>query len=202
MKPLLSILICTVPERREQFIELWTKLSVQAAQFGGKVEVKYRNDPKATEPNGMNVGRKRQLLIEEAQGEYIVFFDDDDEPYHNYVSSIVSALETKPDCVGMVIQMTTDGRNPQLCHHSRVNRVWRNGRPKDKYHYYRNVTHFNPVRRDFALQAGFKAIPFGEDEDYASRLTPLCKTEVMIWDPIWHYRYTTTQDHKKKYGIE
>lgn len=188
----LSILIATTVDRRNLFVPLYCELFKQS--FGLPVEIIYLEDNKE-----ISIGTKRQKLLEMASGEYIVFFDSDDEPMPYYVSEILQAIETNPDCVGLKISMTTNGVNPQTCFHSRNYPTWYSAFP---FHY-RNVTHFNPVKRELALQVGFKDMRFGEDKEYADRLTPLCNTEVFIDKPIFHYKFINNiQSHNQKYGIK
>lgn len=192
-EPLLSILICTTVNRRELFTTLYGELLRQSS--GLPVEVLYEEDDKI-----ISVGAKSQKLLERAQGEYVCRFDSDDWPCGYYVIEILTALQSKPDCVGILIHMTTNGRHPQVCCHSLRFKVW--GKRRAGYDYVRNVTQFNPVRRDLALQTGFKDIRHGEDKDYADRLTRLCKTEVFINRKLFHYRYSTAESHNEKYGIK
>lgn len=199
--PLLSILIATTTERESQFKDLIMLFLLQIdSQFEEKVEIIAMQDNKE-----ISIGRKRQLLLEQAKGKFIVFFDDDDFPYSFYVKTIVSVIQNNPDidCIGLVIDMTTDLQNHQTCFHSLQNKEWRDGfKVQDKYDYYRNVTHFNPVRRDLALQVGFPDLRFGEDKDYSDRISLLCKKEYMIDMPLWHYKFSTNQKHNEKYGIK
>lgn len=188
---ILSILICTIPERETMFNELMNSFK---AQLNENVEVLYEPSPRGS----VTIGEKRQILLNRSNGDYIVYFDDDDKPSPYYVDEILKALESKPDCVGFKIMMTTDGSNPETCIHSLSNEVWE----KKNGIYLRNVTHFNPVKRELALQVGFKSISFGEDKEYSDRITPLCKKEVFIDKYLFDYRYTTTTPHKVKYGIQ
>lgn len=188
----LSILIATVPERKELFEALKFHLSAWCLLY--PIEILFDDAPRGV----ISIGKKRQLLLERARGEYIVYFDDDDWPKPYYGSSILNALMEKPDCVGFKIAMTTNGKNPETCIHSLRNKIWefKNGI------YLRNVTHFNPVRREIALQVGFEDIRFGEDKIYSDKVTHLCKTEVFIDDYLFDYRYSTAESHGKKYGFE
>jgi len=192
----LSILICTIPERKELFNELVLFLSgqVQGDKLNWPIEILTADQPRGT----ISIGAKRQSLLNSANGKYVVFVDDDDLPYENYIQSILTAIETGPDCVGFKIRMTTNGQNPETCIHSLQNKKWekRNGV------YLRSVTHFNPVKRELALQVGFKDMHFGEDHDYSNRLTPLCKTEVFIDEFLFDYRYSNKEKHNEKYGIK
>jgi hypothetical protein len=194
--PILSILICTTLDRRELFKKLYLELFTQARNLN--VEVIYEEDAKQ-----ISVGAKRQKLLLRAQGKHIVYFDSDDWPFPYYVSEILKALEDEPDCVGFLIHMTTNGRKPQVCCHSLQYPTWKgDGKTKiDGYDYVRNVTHFNPICRDLALQVGFKDIRFGEDRLYSDAVTQLCKTEVFINKKLFHYRYSNLVPHRKKYGF-
>jgi hypothetical protein len=81
--------------------------------------------------------------------------------------------------------MTTNGRKPRRFVHSLA---------YDSYFerdsvYYRCPNHYNPVRRELALQVGFPDINFMEERDYAYRLRPLLKTEVVIPDTLYFYDF-------------
>lgn len=188
----LSILIATTIDRRSLFTRLYAEFIHQKKNH--PVEVLFEEDSKQ-----LSIGAKRQKLLERATADYIVFFDSDDWPSGDYVESILNALESEPDCVGMLIKMTTNGLKEQVCCHSLRYKEWKER--VDGYDYVRNVTHFNPVRRELALSVGFKNIRFGEDRIYSDAVTKLCKTEVFINRPLFHYRYSTSVPHKKKYGI-
>lgn len=192
--PELSILICSVEEREQHLARLLQEFEMQ--RLGESVEILVESDNKE-----MSVGAKRQKLLQRAMGRFIVFFDDDDWPYNHYIQSIITCLEKNPDidCIGMNVFMTTNGRHPQRCLH-RLGYQWERG--KDGWDYFRNITHFNPVLREKALQAGFKDMRFGEDVDYANRLNPLLTKEAYIARPLFHYRYTTLTPHNQKYGIK
>lgn len=190
----LSILICTVHERKQMFDELYRELQRQALTFGDQVQILFKADNKQ-----ISVGAKRQKLLEESIGDYVLYCDDDDLVYPCFVSDIMTAIESNPDCVGIQIDMTTNGEKPQLCCHSLRYPEWANNR--DGYDYVRNVTHRNPVKRELAIQVGFEDMRFGEDKKFSDRVTKLCQTEVFIDHPVFHYRYTNNMSHRRKYGI-
>jgi glycosyltransferase involved in cell wall biosynthesis len=190
----LSILIATVDSRRSEFLTLLNRFN-DLIDCNPEIEILAECDNKQ-----ISIGAKRQKLLERATGDYIVFFDDDDEPNHNYIDLIMQVIRQSPDCIGMLILMTTNGTNQQTCCHSLKYKKWANN--VDGYDYVRSVTHFNPVKRQLALKVGFKDLRFGEDKDYSDRLTPLCKNEVFIKERLFHYRYTTNINHKEKYGIK
>lgn len=195
----LSVLICTIVERRFLFAQLEKFLHRQINLNGlqGKVEILSECDNKQ-----ISVGAKRQKLLERAQGEFIVFLDDDDEPYDYYLKNIVSVIENNPDidCIGMNVVMSTNGKNFQRCCHSLKYPEWKE--KVDGWDYVRNTTHFNPIRREIALQVGFKDLRFGEDKLYSDAVTKLCKKEIYITEPLFHYKYSTKIPHQRKYGFK
>ena len=71
----LSILIPTLESRQQQFEWLYDKLATQVRRHGleGEVEILSLRDDGTT-----SIGYKRNRLMEQAQGEFIVFVDDDD----------------------------------------------------------------------------------------------------------------------------
>lgn len=193
----LSILIPTVIERRSRFEVLYINLLKQAN--GKPVEVLYLSDNKE-----LPIGTKRQRLLEMAQGRFIVFFDDDDTPVNNYVDLILNAIQDSTvDCVGIRVQMTTNGNNPQICLH-RFKHPMAEGFAASRYgvDYVRPITHFNPVLRTKALKAGFGNERFGEDAAYWSRVNPLLTKECYIPEILFHYNYSNLQPHNQKYGIK
>lgn len=207
----LSILICTTTERVPLFTDLLHEFDKQLQEREGWTakgnagsEIVYRKTNEAElialcDNKEMTIGAKRQRLLEMAQGDWIVYFDDDDMPAPNYVNLILSHMSDQVDCMGIKVKMTTNGLNEQTCLH-RLGRKW--AESKEGYDYVRPIIHFNPVRRSLALKAGFKDIRFGEDRDYSDRLNKLVKKEAFIDEWLFHYRYSNKQPHNEKYGIK
>lgn len=195
---ILSILIATTEERTEMFELLLSEFNKQIRLLDAKhkIEILSKKDNKE-----MTIGAKRQWLLENASGKWIVFFDDDDKPYDWYCKNILDAIHDNPhiDCIGMNIYMTTDGKRPQKCCHSLKYENWKEN--VDGWDYVRNITHFNPVLREKAIQIGFEDIRFGEDKIYSDRISKILKSEKYIIEPMFHYRYTTHTPHLKKYGF-
>lgn len=191
-----QILIATTIDRRNQF-ELLIKEFERQIEFNNlkdKIEIIHDEDNKEK-----TIGKKRQDLLELSTAEYINYFDSDDWPYNNYISDIYNGLMNNPDCIGMTINMTTNGERPQTCCHSLQYKIWENN--KGGYDFVRNVTHFNPIKRELAIQAAFSDKRYGEDKEYSDNVTKLCHYEIFIDQPLFHYRYSTEVPHEKKYGI-
>lgn len=188
MSVLLEILIPTVPQRAEMLKILEKELMSQIHKSKQNIIVStYSTEP--FNKGGLPVGIKRQNLLNDSKGEYVVFFDDDDFPTGDYIEEVVKALESKPDVVTFGGWLTTDGYNRvewQLKHGS--NHVVTGdfiSRPPN---------HVCPIKREIAVQIGYQSLNFGEDHDYCERLkqSRLIKTSVHIDKPIYYYDYRTT----------
>lgn len=182
----LSILICNLLSRERQLRNLLDHLDVQYAP-GPDVEVIVETDK-----GELSTGAKRNKLLDKAQGDYIVFIDDDDLVAPNYVSLILKALESDPDVVGINLIMTTDGEKAERSFHSIQFKEWFD-RPYELVNgykaYFRNPNHLNPVKRKFALLTRFPEITEAEDKDYSKRLFSYLENseEVYIEQPIYFY---------------
>jgi glycosyltransferase involved in cell wall biosynthesis len=142
----------------------------------------------------LTLGKKRNLLMEEAKGEYIIFVDADDDVADNYIKELYEASRSGYDTASMDILMTTDGVKPQMCYHSLKNKHWFEHNDV----YYRSVTQFNLIKRHLAIEASFpENIKYGDDHEFSNRVTKLCKTEYKIKDIIYYYKFKTTPAHEK-----
>lgn len=173
----LSILIATMPERFEQFIKLYDFIGDHFVD--NKMELIIDNSME------YNIGVKRNNLLSQARGEYIVFIDDDDTISPDYISKILEATKTNPDCIGISGVITFNGSNQKQWHISKDFSAWH----ERDHVYYRTPNHISPVRRELALQAGFPEIEHGEDYAYSMRLLSLLKTEVKIEGNLYFYNY-------------
>ena len=63
----LSVLICTIPERKNSFTNLFWELNKQA--MGNSVQIVYDDAPRGT----ITIGAKRNLLLNKAMGDYVCF---------------------------------------------------------------------------------------------------------------------------------
>lgn len=176
---ILSILIATIPERRIMFDRLLYEIRQQVIKANVEIEI-------LADPEGGSIGAKRQRMIEKAQGEYVVFIDDDDRIDKDYLMLILNALKENPDVVGFNGIMTTNGRMTKMF---RISKDFNYEEKKGVYYRYNN--HLSPVKRELALVTGYKDIGYGEDYDYATRLKPLIKTEVYIDRYLYYYKYVT-----------
>lgn len=181
----LSILICTLPHRYNLLKELQ---NVLLPQLTPEVEVRYHDAGKP-----MTTGRKRQLLLEAATGDYVVYIDDDDMVPSYYVYEMLRAIESGCDCVGINGIMTTDGAHETVW---KLSKDYKNEdrREGNKTVYYRHTNHITAVKRPIALAAGFPDKSNAEDKYYSDRLN--ITTEFTIEKMMYHYRFSK---HNKQY---
>jgi glycosyltransferase involved in cell wall biosynthesis len=134
------------------------------------------------------VGTKRNDLIAQAKGEYVVFIDDDDKIAQDYISSIMEAIDQGPDAVGFRGYMTTNGQR-------RVDFEIRKGHPYGvqdgkilRWH-----NHICPIKREIASQFRFPEVSYGEDYAWSKLINDsgLIQTEVFIDKDLYHYDFRT-----------
>ena len=184
----LSILICTLPERKELYEFIDKKLSKQILDLGvfaKQVEMCTHNSIT------MTTGAKRNALLEMSQGQFIVFVDDDDDVSDDYVEKIFFTILKHPyiDCIGIEGIITTDGLQQKNWIISIDCKDWY----EENDVYFRTPNHISPVRRELALKAGFPDVTYAEDREYSRRLFPLCKNEAKIKGPLYHYKYISNK---------
>lgn len=185
----LSILIRTIVGREDKFNMLLHTLNCQT-YIEGEVEFLIEKDNKE-----LSTGLKAQKLIERAKGEYVVFIDDDDIVNTEYIPKILEAIKSKPDCVGILVEChNLPGRTAAVS-----NRYDKWESNKDGFDYVRTIHHLCPIKREIALQIGYKDIRCGEDADYSLRLkqSGLLKTEVFINEVMYHYLYVPAPSNLK-----
>lgn len=177
MKPKLSILIPTIPERTKSLANL---LEVLSGQMRPGVEIVTINDSKE-----ITLGAKENELLKAARGEYVVFVDDDDMVKANYIEKIFEGIEKDVD----IVQIKTDYF---------VSGVWtahiifKIGQPwvtSSQRLLLRGCSKFCPHKREIAMRIMFQDINFVEDRPYAFGLDQICKTEHIIDEPVYEYRY-------------
>jgi glycosyltransferase involved in cell wall biosynthesis len=178
----LSILIPTIKQRSGLLHVLLQELY---RQIGDKsVEVLVHQGEGTT-------GEKRNELLTQAQGEYVCFIDDDDAVSSKYVDTILAALSTKPDCLSLIGEMTTNGKDAKRFIHSlRYDRYFE----QDSI-YYRPPNHLNVIRADIARQFTFPNRTYGEDTAWAMAISKAkaLATEIEVTETLYYYQYKSNK---------
>jgi hypothetical protein len=186
----LSILIPTLPERKESFSELMRELFMQIAESEAWNDVEVLYDD--TKRGVITTGEKRNNLIGRAIGNYVWQVDDDDMVFPSAISNILTAIESEPDCLSINGIMTTDGGTERQWFIA-IGNEYVADYSTGKEIYLRYPNHITPIKRSIANQFKFPSLNNFEDKAWADmvRNSGLLKTEVKIELPIYHYKYST-----------
>lgn len=173
-----DILMCSIVHRTEMLAELLGELKRQLVPGLG---VRVFRDNLET-----GYGEKCQRLLESSSADYVSFLDDDDWIAEDFVAAIMGALTKRPDYVGFKVRFTSDGQVQMPVYHTLKYDGWVD--TPDAL--YRDIVHFNPIRRDLAVKSYWEGGD-GADRRWAERLRDLgcVKDEVFIDRELHHYRW-------------
>jgi hypothetical protein len=176
----LSILVCSVEndERQESLNKLIHELNNQICSNYAEniVEILVEKD------NGtMSVGKKRNILIDRANGEYICFIDDDDFIAENYLNLILQNLTQ--DILIIRIDHRINGFQGKEIQPS----LYIDNLETNNLIFRANHLHLCPHLKSKASWVKFQEISFAEDLDYSQRLIPLIDNYNNISEAIYIY---------------
>lgn len=179
-----QMVIPTIPHRHEKLCALLEVLDAQMLPgFGVLV---YRDNLQSDLPT------KMQALYDATDAEYVSTMSDDDSVCPDFISRVMAAIdESRPDQVGFRVRYTESGV-PQLpvIHSLRCGGWYETGSG-----YYRDIMHFNPVRRELAQQVRFRGLVCDVEWAEDLRTLGIIKTETFIDDEIFYYM----RDHRDNF---
>lgn len=185
----LSILIASITERvGDYFPDLVKRLR---AQIGDRKDVEIV----AFLDNRMRtVGVKRQDLLGLAQGEYIVYFDDDDTPSDDYVASIMAVLDQgdpQLDAISFHVRYTNVGTGETFIGQYDKDRRHRG---KDADGTWRGpLTHIQVIRKDIAASVTWPERPRGRqwklDVVWSDAVSAKVKKQATIDKVLYFYNF-------------
>jgi glycosyltransferase involved in cell wall biosynthesis len=181
----LSILMATLESREEMFSKIHSHIEDQiiANNLMDEVEIVIFSDSKQ-----YPVGMKRNMLIEQAQGDFTCFVDDDDWVSDDYIKLLYNAILTPDiDCVGIKGLLVSDDLGNKEFIHSSMYKSY----GQDRNYYYRPPNHLNPIKRSIASRFKFPVINRGEDTDWAMQVSNsgLLKKEAFVNKVVYYYRF-------------
>ena len=175
------------PKIERQLYEQYNSLSIFDQS---QIEIIVLSDTKS-----IMLGHKRNIMCEMAQGEYIVFVDDDDIISNDYLYSLFEATKTGADSIVFHSEVTINGIDSKICKYSKD--YGRDYNTATEYH--RIPNHICCIKRELSLKISFPSIKYGEDSAYSKLLLPHLKTEHKIDRVLYHYLFneqtTETQEH-------
>ena len=179
----ISVLICTMPSRIKQFTTLYKKISDLVADVDLKIEI-LSNDRM-----DIDVGTKRDNMLQAAKGKYSCFIDDDDDITNTYFKEYETLLKdgNDYDCCSLVGKYYSNGLFINPFYHSTKYTSWfETGRG-----FFRYINHLNLIKTHISRSVGFKTMRHGEDRDFSNRLRECgrIKTEGTPKDIMYHYFY-------------
>lgn len=180
----LSILIPSLRERASLLEDLEMDLMAQIGPLGVSEEVEVL---KLVDGGEVSVGEKRNRLLADAKGDYVVFVDDDDAVSREYVYEILERIKASPDCIGMRGIMTVgEGETFQVIYSVSNQHGFASGRT-----YYRPPGHLTPMRRQIAVKYRFPEKNLGEDFEWADRILKAgaLRNEMFIDKVLYHYKF-------------
>ena len=195
---ILSILIPTTPERWEQTNYLIGKLTKNNypvptefphLTYNYNLQIDYEiivcNDNKE-----LSIGAKRNLMVQEAKGKYIVMVDSDDDVADDFVELILKTIKDEPelDCITWYELCTENGIEPRICNHDNKYKGWENGGDEEGIFYRRTPFCKDVILRDYYIQFPFEDIRFGEDHVQSNAMRHLCTKQVHINKIMYYYK--------------
>lgn len=174
---LLSLLIPSLPERRERLDSLLEALELQIA--GKPVELIVMTDNRRR-----STGAKRNALLQQAQGRYVAFIDDDDRVSEHYAAALLGAIAGRPeaDCIVFDVMVYEGGKPLRSCLYGVE---YEHG--VDESRYYRKPNHLMCYKRELALRHPFRDIGYGEDDEWAARASLDIVHQARIDEVLYHY---------------
>ena len=184
-KPLLSILIPTVPERFEQVKILIAKLEFQCAK--NEVEILYLGDNRQR-----SIGAKRNDLLQLARGQFVAFVDDDDDISNDYCTRLCDVIRKDGAAVDVIsfLQIAKWNDQKSLVQFGINNEIF--GAWQDSGVTQRFPWHSCAWRAEIAKQAVFSEKNWGEDSDWVQQVYHLARREAHV-DEVLHF-YTHTDE--------
>lgn len=177
--PLLSILICSIPERTYKYLpELLRVLNPQCNY--PEVELLILTDNKK-----MSIGEKRNKLKDLAKGKYIVYVDDDDLVSDNYVREILLATKKDTDCILFDEWKTVSEKEGKLVKYSikYSNMKW------DEKIMYKTPNSRMVIKKEIVENINFLHMNNYEDDEWGLRILPHIKTEFNIDKILYYYKF-------------
>lgn len=139
---------------------------------------------------GPSIGKKREALVQRADGKYLCFLDDDETIAPNYLETIVRLCHKNADVVTFRNFTTTDfywtvvdmSLENEINEEANPDRIVR-----------RRPWHICPVKSEYAKLYSFPDTNYGEDWTWFEKVLKHCENESHT-DAILHAYNHSTQD--------
>jgi len=194
---MISILIPSMFKRAGMLASLLRHLYIQIEECKAENLVEVLTNVDYGEAHGgKTTGEKRNMLLDQSKGKYVIFADDDDKIAPFYVEELLKASESDADCFAMSGYISTNGRDQKIWHISKDLNYGAKFDHEGKEYYERWPNHITCTKREIAVQIKFPHQTVGEDFAYSSALhhSGLIKTEYRIERfPMYYYEFVNTK---------
>ncbi len=194
MKPIkLSICICSLHERAELLVRLLKCLAEQSRLDEVQILVN-------VDAGQQTIGVKRNYLVNDSLGEYVVHIDDDDLVHPAYVSKILNAIDGNswPDAIAIRgKRFDVAGHQDPVTFDYQLMRSDQAETDKDGV-MWRSPGHLCPIRADIARQVMFPEVE-PEDLVWVHRAGQFIKTLVRAGEPgevLYQYLWDSTKRYR------
>ncbi len=177
----LSILICSIDERQQKLHRLLDALEEQN-KYRNLVQVVVFQDNRQT-----SIGKKRNELVNSANGEYSCFIDDDDNISKSYIDDILKALYNNGEAThcSLIGEYIKDGKLDRKFEHSNKFKEWKT----TKELYERTPNHLNAVKTDILKKYPFPEINHGEDRKQSDSMAHELTNQAQVQNTLYYYLF-------------
>jgi hypothetical protein len=195
-----SILVPTLPERSQLFTGLFNELYSQLTFMQtvhptlGDIEILV-DDSKRFLDGGLSIGKKREALVQRAEGRYCWFLDDDETIAPNYLETLVRLCNLNRDvCTFRAIGKLD---NYWAVYDMSLYNTWNEPSTFEKI-VVRMPWHVCPVRTRYAKQCSFPDTSYGEDWEWMEQVLKHCKSEAHTDAVLLQYNHSTLTSQADK----
>jgi len=188
----LSILVATIPNRlNNYYLILMNNLIEQVKPYDDVELISFFDNKKRT------IGKKRNDMVKAAQGEYIVFIDDDDRISPDYVKEIMTALYENPntDCVVFDVISSTNGGIPVFSKYG-IEYNFGYVQIENRLEWRSLPTHIMVYKSEISKKYGFDDVSSVEDTNFIIHAFRDIKEQTRINKILYFYdaNYATTSE--------
>lgn len=181
----LTVLIPTLNSRSSKLKSLLDQLLYQTQ--GKPVQVLWMGDNKS-----VKVGKKRNMLLDIADGDFVSFIDDDDDISPDYISTILKAIDEHSDKTVICFRgrQTTDG-NQDLDFRYDVNFGRNHKKEIDGQRWKVMLPDHLCVWKKSRISERFPDKNLAEDHDWARSMATTYRDvdQVLLPDILYYYNY-------------
>lgn len=182
----LSILIASIPSRFDLMQKLYSELQREVGDR--QIEILCFIDNKKR-----SIGYKRDALLDIACGDYIMYIDDDEDFFEDYIKDVYDATSLDVDIITFKSKCTVNGKSciVDMDLNNPINEEVKEDGDGNFIDVKRRPFHVCAWRRSLAIKEHFPDVGYGEDWDWCSRVLNYVKTQHKIDKVLHHYIFNS-----------